>query len=464
MSSAIEARPPIRAAQYLRMSTEHQRYSPDNQRAAIDRYASERGYEIVETYVDAGKSGLTLKGRDGLKRLLADAVSGTANFNAILVLDISRWGRFQDTDQSSHYEWLCKSAGVTVHYVAEPFEFDGGLTASIIKQLKRVMAAEYARELSVKVSAAQMRYASMGFLQGGIVPYGVRRMVVDEAGNPKGILEQGQWKTMRSDRILPVPGPQHEIDVINRIFRLYLRKKSCQRIADTLNREGIPAVRGKAWNYDLVHGVIYRDWVLGMVTFNRTSTRLKERWVQNPREEWIQVQVFPPLVDPEIVKAARTTSSYGQAAILDDRKLLRDLRRLKEKHGRITYALIKKEPYMAHPNTYKRHFGSLDAAYRLVGLNREEWTRIRRPAIHIKRSTLLAGLRHCYETNGRISAKLVDADPCIPSEHTYTKIFGRLSDAYRLAGIPYTDRITSAAKGRERALSEKRANTSVDQQ
>jgi DNA invertase Pin-like site-specific DNA recombinase len=459
MSLTIEARPPIRAAQYLRMSTEHQRYSPDNQRHAIARYAAERGYEIVKTYVDSGKSGLTLKGRDGLKQLLSDAVSGASEFNAILVLDVSRWGRFQDTDQGSHYEWLCKSAGVAVHYVQEPFEQDGSATASIIKQLKRVMAAEYSRELSVKVAAAQMRYASMGFLQGGIVPYGVRRMLVDEAGNPKGILEQGQWKPMRSDRILPVPGPQHEIDVINRIFRLYLRKRSCQRIADVLNRDGIPAVRGKAWTYGLVYGVIYRDWVLGMVTFNRTSTRLKERWVQNPREEWVQVQVFPPLVDPAIVKAARATSPHGQAAILDNRKLLRDLRRLKEKHGRITYALIKKEPYMAHPNTYKKHFGSLDAAYRLVGLNREEWTRIRRPAIHIKRSTLLAGLRHCYETNGRISAKLVDADPCIPSEHTYTKIFGRLSDAYRLAGIPYTDRVTSAAKGRERALAEARANS-----
>jgi DNA invertase Pin-like site-specific DNA recombinase len=441
------------------MSTEHQRYSPDNQRHAIARYASERGYEVVQTYIDAGKSGLTLKGREGLKKLLSDVVSGTCDFNAILVLDVTRWGRFQDTDQGSYYEWLCKSAGVPVHYVEEPFEQDGSATASIIKQLKRVMAAEYARELSVKVTAAQRRYAEMGFLQGGIVPYGVRRMVVDEAGNCRGVLEQGQWKSARTDRILPVPGPKHEIDVIKRIFRLYIRRKSCQRIADLLNKEGVPAVRGRLWTYGLVHGVIYRDWVLGMVTYNRTSTKLRERWVQNPREEWVQVQVFPPLVDPEVVRAARETSPHGEAATLNKQKLLRDLKRLHRLHGRVTYALIKKEPNVAHPNTYKKHFGSLDAAYKLVGFKREEWTRIRRPAIHIKRSTLLAGLRRCYEANGRISAKLVDADPCIPSEHTYTKIFGRLSDAYRLAGIPYTDRVTSAANGRARARAEAAAAT-----
>lgn len=73
------------------------------------------------TYIDSGKSGLSLKGRDGLKRLLSDAVSGAAGYDAILVLDVSRWGRFQDVDQGSHYEWLCRSAGVPVHYVAEPF-------------------------------------------------------------------------------------------------------------------------------------------------------------------------------------------------------------------------------------------------------------------------------------------------------------------------------------------------------
>ena len=431
------SRPVVRAAQYLRMSTEHQRYSPDNQREAIARYAEQRGYEITETYIDSGKSGLSLKGRDGLKKLLSDAVSGMANFDAILVLDVSRWGRFQDVDQGGYYEWLCKSAGAAVHYVEEPFEQDGSPLASILKQLKRVMAAEFSRELSAKVIAAQQRYAAMGFLQGGIVPYGVRRMVVDEAGRPKGLLEPGEWKAMRSDRVLPIPGPRNELAVIRRIFDLYIRKNSCQRIADLLNSEGVPAVRGKLWSYDLVHGVIYRDWVLGKVTFNQTSTRLRERWTQHPREHWLQVQVFPPLVDPEIVALARGTRPHGEAALIAESKLLRDLRRLHAKHGRITYALIKSEPGVAHPITYRRHFGSLDAAYKAIGFNPADWTRVQRPGVHIERKALLAGLLQCYERNGRISGKLIDADPNIPPEHTYTKVFGRLSDAYRLAGIPY---------------------------
>src|SRR3954463_7406127 len=97
-----DARPLIRAAQYIRMSTEHQQYSTENQADVIRDYAGKRGYEIVKTYADAGKSGLRIEGRDSLKRLLDDVQSGRADFKTILVYDISRWGRFQDADESAY--------------------------------------------------------------------------------------------------------------------------------------------------------------------------------------------------------------------------------------------------------------------------------------------------------------------------------------------------------------------------
>src|SRR5947207_4050797 len=62
----------IPAARYLRMSTEHQQYSMDNQSEAIKLYAQEHNMEIVRTYSDAGKSGLTLEHRPGLRELLQD--------------------------------------------------------------------------------------------------------------------------------------------------------------------------------------------------------------------------------------------------------------------------------------------------------------------------------------------------------------------------------------------------------
>ena len=94
----------VRAAQYVRMSTEHQQYSTANQEDAIGEYAVRRGYAVVRTYADAGKSGLNVAGREQLRRLIDDVQSGQADFQAILVYDISRWGRFQDADESAYYE------------------------------------------------------------------------------------------------------------------------------------------------------------------------------------------------------------------------------------------------------------------------------------------------------------------------------------------------------------------------
>src|SRR5581483_3679489 len=85
---------PIPAAEYLRMSTEHQQYSQENQSAAIRRYAADHDMVIVHTYQDC-KTGLVLNRREGLRQLLHDVVQGEVNYKIILVFDVSRWGRFR---------------------------------------------------------------------------------------------------------------------------------------------------------------------------------------------------------------------------------------------------------------------------------------------------------------------------------------------------------------------------------
>src|SRR4051794_24052704 len=146
-----------RAAEYVRMSTEHQKYSTENQADAILQYAARRGLTIVRTYADQGKSGLRLDGRDALKQLIADVQNGAADFTTILVYDVSRWGRFQDADESAYYEYICKRAGISVQYCAEQFDNDGSPVSTIVKGVKRAMAGEYSRELSVKVFTGQCR-------------------------------------------------------------------------------------------------------------------------------------------------------------------------------------------------------------------------------------------------------------------------------------------------------------------
>ena len=125
------------------MSTEHQRYSIENQKIAIAVYASTHRIKIVRSYVDSGRSGLRIERRDALRQPIEDVQTGRANFSTILVYDVSRWGRFQDIDESAYYEFLCKRAGAPVRYCAEQFENNDTLIAQLIKRLKRAMAGEF---------------------------------------------------------------------------------------------------------------------------------------------------------------------------------------------------------------------------------------------------------------------------------------------------------------------------------
>lgn len=94
------------AVQYVRKSTDLQRDSPTNQKEVLARYATIHGIHIAATYEDYGKSGLSMRNRPALARLLQDVLDEKRIFSVLLVYDVSRWGRFQDVDESAHYEQL----------------------------------------------------------------------------------------------------------------------------------------------------------------------------------------------------------------------------------------------------------------------------------------------------------------------------------------------------------------------
>jgi DNA invertase Pin-like site-specific DNA recombinase len=204
----------FKAVKYVRMSTEHQQYSTENQADKIVEYAAKRGIEIIRTYADEGKSGLRIEGRLGLQELIRVVESGEADFQIILVYDISRWGRFQDADESAYYEYICRRAGIQVAYCAEQFENDGSPVSTIVKGVKRAMAGEYSRELSTKVFAGQCLLIELGYRQGGPAGYGLRRVLIDQTGSMKGELTRGEHKSLQTDRVILMPGPDTEIQTV----------------------------------------------------------------------------------------------------------------------------------------------------------------------------------------------------------------------------------------------------------
>ena len=158
------------AVLYVRMSTESQDYSTDHQRANIRAYAAAHAIQIIREYVDDGKSGLDIKRRAGLLSLMRDVQSPQPDFSHILVYDISRWGRFQDIDESAYHEHTCRRAGIEVVYCGEKFAGESGPYASLLKSMKRVMAAEYSRDLSEKVftESPRLSWRPVGVSQAGM--------------------------------------------------------------------------------------------------------------------------------------------------------------------------------------------------------------------------------------------------------------------------------------------------------
>ncbi len=362
----------IRAAQYVRMSTEHQQYSTENQSDAVALYAARRGFAIVKTYADEGKSGLRLEGRDALRQMLDDVENGDTDFDVILVYDVSRWGRFQDADESAYYEMRCKRAGIRVEYCAEQFENDGSIASNIVKAVKRSMAGEYSRELSVKVFAGQCRLIELGFRQGGPAGFGLRRVLVDGAGNHKGELARGEQKSLQTDRVILVPGPEHETAVVEQIFRWFVEDRLVEaEIAERLNRQGIKTDIDRDWRAATVHQILVNEKYIGNNVFNKKSFKLKKRRVVNPPELWVRKEgAFEAIVAPELFYTARGMIVERSRKISNE-EMLEKLRAVYQERGMLSGLIITETEGMPSPTAYSHRFGSLIRAYQLVGYTPE---------------------------------------------------------------------------------------------
>jgi DNA invertase Pin-like site-specific DNA recombinase len=368
--NAIPEAPKIRAAEYVRMSTEHQRYSTDNQAEAILKYADRRGYEIVRTYADEGKSGLNLDGRAGLQTLLKDVESGQADFDALLVYDVSRWGRFQDPDEAASYELRCRKAGVQVHYCAEQFENDGSIGSSIIKTVKRAMAGEYSRELSVKVFAGQANLIRLGFRQGGMAGFGLRRLLVDQAGAAKGTLDRGEQKSIATDRVILVPGPDAEVEIVREVYRLFVESGTSEvEIASNLNRRGLLSDLGRPWTRGTVHQLLINEKYIGNNVWGKTSFKLKSAHVRNSPDEWIRSDgAFAGIVDRSIFARAQNIIN-ARSDRLSDNRMLELLAQILERRGYLSGLIIDEVEDCPSSGAFRTRFGSLLRAYALIGFS-----------------------------------------------------------------------------------------------
>ena len=339
-----------RAVAYLRRSTDRQEHSIPDQKKAVEGYAQEHGFQLVDFYVDDAVSGTSTLGRKAFQEMLAEAQRARCSWSAIIVYDIKRFGRI-DNDEAGYYRYLLRMHEVEVHYVSESFTGDG--TDDLLRPVKQWQARQESKDLSKVTIRGQLSRAEGGWWMGGSPPVGYdlryendrgefllvvrylqdgRKRILDERGRTMRMLQRGEsLNTSRRDRALLVPGDPKRVQIVQRIFRMYVDEgKGFNAIAETLNREGVPPIRTSGWAKiytgrwagSSIRAILLNRLYTGDMVWNRRSDarfyKINQRravdrnqlgagrLVPNDESEWIVVpETHEPLLSRHLFERAR---------------------------------------------------------------------------------------------------------------------------------------------------------------
>lgn len=357
---------PLTAAAYVRMSTDQQDLSIGTQLDAIEAYAQAHELEVTKIYEDAGRSGLAISKREGMKQMLRDVMDEPRPFDVILVYDVSRWGRFQDVDAAAYYEYTCKLHGARVVYVQEQFGSDDDPMTALMKAMQRTMAAKYSRDLGVKTRAGQDRAVRLGFQMGVLPCIGLSRIAIDREGNRRP-LARGQHKAMQSEHIVWVPGPREEVELVNRIFRIYAdTDATIVGLTRQLCDEGLTTSIGRPFTEYTVDRLLRTEAFVGNFVWGKDRYPKEEKRRKSPISR--ADNVIEPIVPADLWHRAQKKLWERRKITWDKEDLLQRLREMiAEKPGLCPMDL----EAMGYPKTALAvAFGSVARALGLAGRDR----------------------------------------------------------------------------------------------
>jgi DNA invertase Pin-like site-specific DNA recombinase len=213
----------LRCVGYVRVSTERQAgegvTSPSDQRAAIEARAAKLGLTVERWYQDE-YSGATVEQRPALRRLVADCLASPRKAKHpgyVLVLNDSRWGRFEDPEESAYWRVeLRKRCGWLVRF-AENDETENPQLRTVMRAIVATQATQKREDVRANARRGSRGTASLGFWATR-EPYGFRRAVVAPAGRER-VLDLGQRKAP-DEKVKLVPHPAEAV-IVRELFQRY---------------------------------------------------------------------------------------------------------------------------------------------------------------------------------------------------------------------------------------------------
>ena len=226
-----------KAVIYARYSSDNQRdASIDQQVKACERYAAEKGLEVIKVYSDRALTGRTDR-RPSFLQMIKD--SAKQKFQFVIVYSLDRFSR-NKYDSVIHKHTL-KGNSVTVLSAMEHISDDP--TGALMESILEGFAEYYSRELSQKINRGLADNAEKGIINGS-VPLGYRR-------GKDGYAE-----------IVP-----EEAEIVKEIFRRVNDGEQFARIIEDLNRRGIKTKKGYEWNRSSFNTILTNERYIGVYRY-----------------------------------------------------------------------------------------------------------------------------------------------------------------------------------------------------
>ncbi len=319
----IEDRMPV--ALYARVSSDRQDVdlSVAAQMRALRDYAEKNGYVVAREYVDEAESG-RIANRPQFRRMLDDAGRPNAPFQEILVWKFSRFTRKRE--HAVAFKSMLRRRGIKVVSITE--HADDTPTGKLMEAIIESLDEFYSENLAQEVTRGMREAASRGFWVSSRIPYGYRKVMVQDGAKKRPKLE-------------PVEG---EAGLVQRMFRMAESSSSILDIVKTLNREGIPSPKGKRWSKTAVHLMLRNETYMGVLVWGVAA---------KDKAEPIRVEdAFPAIVSRETfdrvarllesrapvkVNPRRVASSYLFSGLLMCEACSRALTGQESKGGQFAY-------------------------------------------------------------------------------------------------------------------------------
>lgn len=272
----------MKAVYYARVSTdeESQVDALKNQKQEAENCILNNGWDLVDKYVDEGRSGTTTKKRDEYNRLCEDIESN--KFDIIVV-------KSQDRLMRNTKEWyifvdkLVTNNKKLFFYIENKFYTPDD---ALITGIKAILAEEYSRELSKKINNAHRNRQRNG---------------------SNVVITSATWGYDKVNKEIVIN--EEEAKIVRLIFEMYASGLGSRSISKKLTNMGIYNRKGGYFADGVIRGIVRNPIYKGTVVMNKYHYDFNsKRSIKTDESEWIAHEnIVPAIVSNELWDKANKT-------------------------------------------------------------------------------------------------------------------------------------------------------------